>query len=849
MEFKMIKKLLAVVFAASTIGSTVSSVGATFNEDELKKVKKDISEYENSIKQLENTVKMEKISNQDILKQFNDRIDANKKTLDYIKNLIDKNKYQKKDGDKLAAYISNAEKSNEQLKNKDENLSNNVNKALEETRTKREALLKKLIALFSEQTDNKQTNDNEKNNVNENDNKVIKTKKKFEEIYDELDRENTKFINWMGTNKNIYDDITEGIRTEAIKLGNSLKKNFDAKKSKNFIKLAKEAINIMKEFIANIEFNHDDLIKIQKSYRDKCNDFYQKQLKFNTWSKENNIDSQQREAIIQKIKECDILRKQIDSNLDLKKIGDFLKLSQETTDMMENFKKQCEQQNVEREERITKKYQEVYQTFKVKVDEFRDWRAKNFPNINKDNTRFKRNKTIDIFNDLKSDCKNVEKMRKFIDLAKESIKEMQGFMIEKSGNKVNNNTNKAELERLKKKLKETFLEKYQGFLKSKIEFKIWAEKNNVNYQCTDAWKKRKILFEFYNKNKNSDQINTDDVQHLEKLVTETTNMMDNFKEKYKQQEVEREKNLETMWNEIVAGNQNVGNVVKVKVKDAETGEYKDNRVPVSETCGIFHATNGLNFYKYLEGESDYIQGFENVKNHYLAHGGKEEYIPQLKGKRRGRALDAQEVKEYLNNNGINTYSLQNYNSYATEFWKKKQEIEKEKSEKLNTLNEEYKQKEFEKKKQEIEKEKSEKLNTLNEEYKQSIDEEREKIKQEQQEFVKDILRTHFRFDDKSPVFTPGQGHWRTLAGYRNTDNGEQILLVESVGKKLVKWVALDSIVEQIIADKEDRYSGINIAWDLILCSKSKTSDTYALINCQKDEKERVLNNVAEFSKK
>lgn len=31
MEFKMINKLLAVVFAASTIGSTVSSVGA-FNE-------------------------------------------------------------------------------------------------------------------------------------------------------------------------------------------------------------------------------------------------------------------------------------------------------------------------------------------------------------------------------------------------------------------------------------------------------------------------------------------------------------------------------------------------------------------------------------------------------------------------------------------------------------------------------------------------------------------------------------------------------------------------------------------------------------------------------------------------
>ncbi len=275
MHFKMIKKLLAVVFAASTIGSTVSSVGA-FNEDDMKKVQNDINEYEKSIKQLENTVKMENISNPDILQQINHRIEANGKILEYIKNLINDKEDKNKAGEKLNAYILSAENSNKQLENKDENL----NKSLEETKIKREALLKKLIKLFSEQSDNQQMNDNEKNNVNENDNKVIEDKHKIEEISDKLKKENAQFIKWRDDKKiKIEDDSTKSTRLKAVTLANSLRKNFNAKKSKEFIELADKAMKMMNQFKQNYESKiekakQEELRKSQKEYKKTFKNIY-----------------------------------------------------------------------------------------------------------------------------------------------------------------------------------------------------------------------------------------------------------------------------------------------------------------------------------------------------------------------------------------------------------------------------------------------------------------------------------------------------------------------------------------------------------------------------------------------
>ncbi len=692
----MIKKLLSVVFAASTMGSTASAVGAIFNEDDMKRVKDDISKYEASIKQLEKTVQTENISNQDILKQFNEKIDVNKKTLAYIKNLINKKEDEKQAGYKLSAYISNAEKANEQLKNKDENVSNKINKALEDTKTKREALLKKLINLFSEQADNKQTNNNEKNNVDENDNKVIENKQKIEEMCNRLKRENGQFIKWRDDKKiKPEDDITKETRLKAIKLGNSLRKNFDAKKAEEFINLAKESISMMEEYKANFQFDFEDLKQLQQNYRSNCDDFYRKQLKFKKWSKENNIDSEQRKEIIKKIKKCDRLRKQIDDSSDFTKVSEFIKLAEKTMDQMKKFKNDYEQQQIE----------------KAKVAR----------------------------------------------------------------------------ERKEKELK------------------------------------------------------NDD--------------------------------LETIWNNIVAGNQNIDNIIKVKVKNKKTGKEAEKEITINETCGVFQGTNGLNFYKYLEGETDYIKGFENVVQHYLSNGGKKEYIPQLQGKRRGHSLDAQEVKEYLNNNGIGTYSLQFSAVFAPEEEQKLKELTQQRNtekEKLqNDVNQRYKQAvenidqniPYNKKqlKQQLLKQFQ---NEANIKWKNSqtrkdidktikslekkIDNKRQSMVKEQKPFVKEILKTHFKANKKSPVLMVGSGHWRTLAGYRQINDTEQILLVESQGKQLVKWVSLDSIAKEIVVDKWGYYKNRNICWDLILCAKGKQSDSDNLLEFNEAEKQKVLENVAKF---
>ncbi len=70
--------------------------------------------------------------------------------------------------------------------------------------------------------------------------------------------------------------------------------------------------------------------------------------------------------------------------------------------------------------------------------------------------------------------------------------------------------------------------------------------------------------------------------------------------------------------------------------------------------------------------------------------------------------------------------------------------------------------------------------------------------------------------------------------------------MESQGKKLVKWVSLDSIAEQILADKRDYYGNQCIGWDLILCAKGKQSDSYTLMQFDSASKQQVINNVTKF---
>lgn len=97
---------------------------------------------------------------------------------------------------------------------------------------------------------------------------------------------------------------------------------------------------------------------------------------------------------------------------------------------------------------------------------------------------------------------------------------------------------------------------------------------------------------------------------------------------------QNKKNFEK-WNIILAGDQGKDNVL-----DGQN---------IGQTCGVFASTNAINYFNCIKDNKQPIQGFGNVINHFLSHGGKKEVLNNV--------LSAEELIEYLKNNNINTYAL------------------------------------------------------------------------------------------------------------------------------------------------------------------------------------------------
>ena len=154
---------------------------------------------------------------------------------------------------------------------------------------------------------------------------------------------------------------------------------------------------------------------------------------------------------------------------------------------------------------------------------------------------------------------------------------------------------------------------------------------------------------------------------------------------------QNKKNLDD-WNKILAGRQN-----------------KDNKINgnlVINTCGIFAATNVINYFNCIKGGGKPIQGAQKVIPYYLRHGGNQNCL--------NRFLCFNEFSKYLTSNGINAYDLLYQDAQG--------------SKPLETA------------------------------------------RQEQADNIKEFIKAHFGSNNKSPILNVSGGHWRAFAAYDEIDN-------------------------------------------------------------------------------
>lgn len=197
----------------------------------------------------------------------------------------------------------------------------------------------------------------------------------------------------------------------------------------------------------------------------------------------------------------------------------------------------------------------------------------------------------------------------------------------------------------------------------------------------------------------------DEIETIKKEIVECQNERDeliakrlSFEEKVKNEirwlenlDAQNKKNFDD-WNKICAGNQ-----------------YKDNELngqEIRNTCGIFAATNVINYFNFIENNGKPIQGFHNVITHYLNNGGEKSFLNRL--------LSFNEFDKCLTSNKINAYDL----AYAEE---------------LGSMSP-------------------------------------ETARREQADNIKEFIKAHFRSNNKSPILSVSCGHWQTFAAYDEIDD-------------------------------------------------------------------------------
>lgn len=180
----------------------------------------------------------------------------------------------------------------------------------------------------------------------------------------------------------------------------------------------------------------------------------------------------------------------------------------------------------------------------------------------------------------------------------------------------------------------------------------------------------------------------------DELIAESLSFEDNVNNEIcwlEHLDAQNKKNLDD-WNRICAGDQREGN---------ELNGHK-----IINTCGIFAATNVINYFNFIENNGKPIQGFKDVITYYLNNGGDPNCL--------NRFLSFNEFDKYLTSNKINAYDL----VYE---------------DKLGSMLP-------------------------------------ETARREQADNIKEFIKAHFRSNNKSPILNVSCGHWRTFAAYDEIDD-------------------------------------------------------------------------------
>lgn len=241
--------------------------------------------------------------------------------------------------------------------------------------------------------------------------------------------------------------------------------------------------------------------------------------------------------------------------------------------------------------------------------------------------------------------------------------------------------------------------KYDDILKKVDELESKLKELKVeHYDFKNFENDLKVLDEKIQQCESEIDIVKKDIEEYQKkhdeLIAQSLSFEENVKNEIywlKRLDAQNKKNLGD-WKIICSGDQGKDNVLD--------GNKIEN------TCGIFAATNVINYFKCIKNNGQPIQGFGDVINNYLNNGGKKENLNNI--------LSFEELNEYLTSSKINIYNL----AYE---------------EPLSNL--------------------------------PSLD----AIKQEQINNIKEFLKAHFKSNNNSPILNLNNGHWQTFAAYDAID--------------------------------------------------------------------------------
>ncbi len=384
-----------------------------------------------------------------------------------------------------------------------------------------------------------------------------KVKEEYEKVLNELAAKNDEFRSWRDNDENrgkvVEDPKVRSKRIEAIALYRELYNKFDVKKAEQFIKVAKEAIDMMDKFKTDYEKQQVEQERLEKEKlqnQEKLGKAKDKLIEnineYDNWLKSKN--KQDDYIVNQKRDEMTERYNNIINNPTNENVTDFEESVEDIIDSINSSKR------IYFWDESNKKHKDLVNKYK----EFYNW--VNSENVSEEKYKDVLDKKTEAVDFFKSNCNfNIigeNDMERFLTLSKEAIDMMDKFKADYENEKVNIFRGKIEadkkakeeqarLERERKAKEEQ--ERLEREKNIKSEYKKVLNELDAKNKKFRAWRdsdenKGKVVEDPKVRSKRLEAIalyreldNKFDVEKAEqfiKVAKEAIDMMNNFKEEY-----------------------------------------------------------------------------------------------------------------------------------------------------------------------------------------------------------------------------------------------------------------------------------------------------------------------------